>query len=539
VNRHWIVDTCFAVDGPEDASRDTFAPNVSVIGNGVSASIRFGHCELQPHERRLLIHGEPAVLGARAFDVLLALAKRAGELMGKNELMDIVWPDVVVEENNLQVQISTLRKLLGPDVIATIPGRGYRFTARIDEQVPKAIESTGTRPSIAVLPFANLSGEQGQEYFADGLAEDIIASLARSSWLFVIARNSSFTYRQSKLSFGAICRELGVRYLVAGSVRRAGDKLRVSAELVDGARGETAWADRFDRSLTDLFAVQDEISSTIAGTIEPVFLRREETRAVHHAPRDIQHWDLLMRARWNFWRSTPQNNNEARRLLEQALQVKPNDSASLALLSFTYMSDAWRGKSDDPVRLIREANRLALEAVRNDDQDSYAHFTLGTALSCINKLEPAMAEQRRALDLYPNFAAAAGELGRLLAFSGRFDEAMEQVRRAVQCSPSDPHLSLWLRSKAIACFIEGHMEEAVLHAIEAVSKRPDWFFNYYLLAACHAGAGDLPRAHEAMAEARRSMPVYNMLTLKVGHPFADLAQLDRFVAALRLVGWEG
>jgi len=494
---------------------------------------------LQPHERRLLVHGEPAVLGARAFDVLLALAHRAGELVGKNELMDTVWPDVVVEENNLQVQISTLRKLLGPEAIATIPGRGYRFTARIEEQAPPPVEPAGTRPSIAVLPFANLSGDNDQEYFADGLAEDIIASLARSSWLFVIARNSSFTYRQSKLSFGAICRELGVRYLVAGSVRRAGDKLRVSAELVDGARGETAWADRFDRSLDDLFAVQDEISATIAGTIEPVFLRREETRAVHHVPRDIQHWDLLMRARWNFWRSTAPNNTEARRLLEQALQIKPHDSSTLALLSFTYMSDAWRGRSDDPVRLIREANRLAMEAVRNDDQDSHAHFTLGTALSCINKLEPAMAEQRRALDLYPNFAAAAGELGRLLAFSGRYDEAMEQVRRAIQCSPSDPHLSLWLRSQALASFVSGRMDEAVKHAIEAVSKRPDWFFNYYLLAACRAAAGDLPRAREAMEDARRTMPVYNMLTLKVGHPFADVVHHERFVAALRSAGWDG
>jgi TolB-like protein len=505
----------------------------------VPASIRFGHCELQPHERRLLIHGEPVAIGARAFDVLLALAERAGQLVAKNELLDLVWPGVVVEENNLQVQISTLRKLLGPDAIATIPGRGYRFTARIDDATPALVADSGARPSIAVLPFANLSGDTDQEYFADGLAEDIIASLARSSWLFVIARNSSFTYRQSKLSFAAICRELGVRYLVAGSVRRAGDKLRVSAELVDGAKGETAWADRFDRGLHDLFAVQDEISSTIAGTIEPVFLRREESRAVNHEPRNLQHWDLLMRARWNFWRSTGPHNNEARRLLKHALQIKPGDSASLALLAFTCMADAWRGRTDDPEAMIREANQLALDAVRNDDQDSYAHFTLGTALSCVGKFELAMAEQQRALDLYPNFAAAAGELGRLYAFSGRYDDAVEQVRRATQCSPSDPHLSLWLRSEAIACFISGRHDQAVQHAAAAVSKRPDWFFNHHLLAACLAAAGDLRRAQEAMAEARRQMPNYSLLTLKVGHPFVDPVQLERFVGALRLAGWDG
>src|SRR6185295_18978531 len=144
-----------------------------------------------------------------------------------------------------------------------------------------------------------------------------------------------------------ICRELGVRYLVAGSVRRAGDKLRLSAELVDGASGETAWADRFDRSLDDLFAVQDEIAATIAATIEPVRLRREETRSLQREPRDLQHWDLLMRARWNFWRSTGQHNREARQLLERALQLEPRDSSSLALLAFTHMADAWRGRATD------------------------------------------------------------------------------------------------------------------------------------------------------------------------------------------------
>lgn len=514
----------------------------------MSASIRFGHCELQPHERRLLVHGEAATIGARAFDVLQCLAERAGQLVSKNELMDLVWPGLVVEENNLQVQISTLRKILGAEAIATIPGRGYRFTARIEQPAAVATAAAGAavvaaepsaRPSIAVLPFSNLSGDTEQEYFADGLAEDIIASLARSSWLFVIARNSSFTYRQSKLSFQDICKELGVRYLVAGSVRKAGDKLRVSAELVDGAKGETAWADRFDRRLDDLFAVQDEISATIAGTIEPVFLRREETRAVSHETRDLRHWDLLMRARWHFWRSTAEHNNEAKRLLEQALAIKPGDSASLALLSFTCMADAWRGRSDDPEGMIRRANRLALDAVRNDDQDSYAHFTLGTAVSCLGKLDHAMEEQRRALDLYPNFAAAAGELGRLLAFSGRYDEAMEQINRAIHCSPSDPHLSLWLRSKAIACFVTERYAEAAKHAGESVSKRPDWFFNHYLLAACHTAAGDKRRAEQAMTEAKRQMPVYSMLTLKVGHPFADPVHLDRFVHALRQVGWTG
>jgi TolB-like protein/Flp pilus assembly protein TadD len=516
--------------------------------------LRFGRFELLPLERQLLVDGNAAAVGARAFDLLLALTQRGGELVTKDQLIDQVWPDTVVEENNLQAQISALRKLLGPELIATIPGRGYRFTAPIT-----AVDATPTvtvapaatavptpptaddseRPSIAVLPFANLGGEPDQEYFADGLAEDIVASLARSRWLFVVARNSSFGYRRSGLPFRDIARELGVRYLVAGSVRRAGDLLRVSAELVDAATDETVWTRRFDRPVADLFAVQDEISSTIASTIEPVFLRREETRAIAQPRRDLAHWQLLMQARWHFWRLTHAHVVEARRLLEQSLVVKPGDSASLALLAFTHLADAWGGQTEESLQAIDLAISLALEAVRNDDQDSHAHLVLGTALSCVGRFDEAIAELRRALDLYPHFAAAAGELGRLLAFAGRSDEALAMAASAIQSSPNDPNLSVWLRSQAIACFTAGRPAEAVVHAADATARRPDWFFNHYLLAACHVANSDLARARTAMAEAQRQMPNYSLSALMFGHPFVDPSHLLNFIAALRRAGWNG
>lgn len=417
------------------------------------------------------------------------------------------------------------------------PVRVWRVAARGDRTM--AAEVSATKPSIAVLPFANLSGDREQEYFADGLAEDIIASLAHSSWLFVIARSSSFVYRDGNRPLSTIFRELGVRYLVSGSVRHAGAQLRVSAELTDGRNCESVWAAHYDRPVSDLFALQEEISATIVGTIEPMFLRREEHRAAYSGPRDLQHWDLLMRARWHYWRSSRNHNIDTQRILQQAIALQPNDVAGLSLLAFSYLTDIWSGWADDPKALIAESYRLAMKAVALNDMDSFAHFTLGVAMACIGDMERAIAEQRRALELYPHFAAAAAELGRLLAFSGETAIATSLVYRAIAASPTDPRKSLWLFTLGIAAFVDGRDQEAAKYAADAVAQRPDWFFNHYLLAACRAACGELDRAREALAEAKRLMPRFSAKTLKVGHPFVHAAHRDRYIASLRRAGWDG
>jgi len=420
---------------------------------------------------------------------------------------------------------------------AAVAGRSGGDAAWAGEEV--ATTMTGDKPAIAVLPFTSLNDDKDQEYFADGVAEDIVTRLTRSPWLFVVASNSSFQYRGANLDSKLVCGELGVRYLVQGSVRRRGAKLRVAAQLIDGVTGESLWAERYDRALDDIFDVQDEIATTVVATIEPVFLRREEERSVRAGPRDLQHWDLIMRARWHFWRTSRQHNRDAQQLLEQALALRPDHATTLALLAFSYFVEVWSGWAKSPKDTIAEAHRLAMKAVKIDDGDSYAHFTLGTAISCLGRLDLAIAEQRRALDLHPTFAAAAGELGRYLAFSGQCDEALVQARRALAASPRDPHASLWLRTMALACFVAGRRPEAVQHAADAVAKRPDWFFNHYLLAACHAEAGDIVQARVALAEGQRQIPDYSLPTLKIGHPFVDQRHLDRFVGALRTAGWPG
>jgi TolB-like protein/Tfp pilus assembly protein PilF len=530
----------------------------------VLQDLAFSHFVLRPHARQLVRSGKAVPLGARAFDVLNMLAQRAGDLVTKAELLAQIWPGLVVEENNLQVHISTLRKLVGADHIVTIPGRGYRFTAPVSlgdpqlapvgaakqaqrsaQQVTSLVNTaalaTSASRSIAVLPFANLGGDTAQEYFSDGLAEDIISKLSRSPWLYVIARNSSFALRGPDHSLAQVCSALGVRYVVSGSVRRrtsaSGNTLRICAELVDGQHNATVWSQRYDRPEGDLFEVQNAISTSIVSAIEPVYLRREEHRTQTLAAPDMRCWEWLMRARWHFWRSSREHVAHAQRCLANALEISPDDPACLCLQAFTHMTRVWAGWSDKPKHEITEATRLALRAVRQHDTDANAHFTLGTALSFTGDFAQAIAELKHALTLYPEFAAAAGELGRLLVFTGRTQEAVEYVLQAIDASPQDQHLSLWIRTRALACYTEGNYPDAARYALDATAKRPDWFFNYYLCAACHSASGDLASARRNLQQAAAFGP-YTLQALRLGHPFTDRKMLEQFVGHLRAAGWE-
>lgn len=356
--------------------------------------------------------------------------------------------------------------------------------------------------------------------------------------MLVVSRNSSFAYRKSTESSLAIGRGLGARYLVLGTVRKAGQMIRMTAELVDTSTSETLWSDRFDRPLADMFGIQAEISAHIVSAIEPVYLHSEEKVAAEVPNQSLEHWDLLMQARWHFWRTTPDHVLKAQAQLARALEIKPNDSPSLSLLAFTHLAKLWGAWAEDPRAAVAEANRLALVAVRNDERDAFAHFTLGTALSCAGQMQAAIAELECALKLYPQASAAAGELGRLLVFSGRTEEAEELILQAIDASPHDPHLSLWIRSRAIACFIEGRHDDAVRYAREATAKRADWYFNHLLMAACLSAAGEAVAAAESLAKAMSGRG-YNLESLLFGHPFVKTEHREKFLSALRSAGWSG
>lgn len=410
---------------------------------------------------------------------------------------------------------------------------------RIDSDGDEAW-STDAR-GIAVLPFEVPPGkdlaQEEDAYMALGMAVDIADGLSRSHWLKVISPRSSMNYSDVNYQNNKIAKELGIRYLLRGRMRIAGNRVRVSASLIDCSTEHTVWSENFDRQEDTIFDIHDEITQLIVAKIEPEFLRHESELAADNRPRNVNAWDLLMRARWHFWRGTPKHVATALACAEKALQLEPDNSQTMALLSFCHMTQVWVGVSKDPKFQSSEALRFAKQAVNLDSTNANAHFTLGTALSLTGEIRPAIAAERRALELNPNFVGALGELARLQAFDGKAEASRRAGLKAIELSPSDPHISLFVRSLAIAAFIERDFETATELAIEAAAKRPDWFFHHAMIASFEALAGNIAEAQFAMAECRRQVPHYPLSVLKTGHPFTNPKDMEKFLEGMHLAGW--
>jgi adenylate cyclase len=300
--------------------------------------IRFGRFRLDLRRGRLLHDGEPVVLGGRALDVLRVLASAEGAVVSKDELMTRLWPGRTVAENNLHVHISALRKALdehgeGDTYIITVPGRGYRLAhpsgsrrAGLSEPSPARPLPLTDKPSIAVLPFANLSADPEQEYFSDGVADDIITALSRYPSLLVIARNSSFSYKNLAVDMKRVGGELGVRYVLEGSVRKADRRIRVTAQLVETDAGAHLWADRYDANITDVFTVQDEITRAVTTAIAPAIADAERQRALRRPPGAHDAWNAFQRGLWHMSKATREDNRLAQQCFAKAIALDANFS---------------------------------------------------------------------------------------------------------------------------------------------------------------------------------------------------------------------
>ena len=333
-------------------------------------------------------------------------------------------------------------------LIRTVARKGVRFVGAVEEADRKEAsagpDASGAapsalplpdRPAIAVLPFTNLSGEPEQEYFSDGISEDIITALSKLRWFFVIARNSSFIYKGKAVHMKQVAEELGVRYVVEGSVRKEGGRVRITAQLNDVATGAHLWAERYDREIADVFAVQDEITENIVAAIEPKLYAAESFRAQRKPPDSMDAWDLVMRALSHYWRVTRQDSVVAQALLEKAIAIDPNYGQALGLLATSYMFTAHMGWLD-LTAAIPLAERAALEAIRADSEDPWAHNALGHVHLFARRFEDLLAEFETALRLNPNFALAQGYYGLSLSYSGRWREADEAARRAHAPQPA-------------------------------------------------------------------------------------------------------
>ena len=391
------------------------------------------------------------------------------------------------------------------------------------------------RPSIAVLPFANMSGDPDQEYFADGISEDLITELSRIRWLFVIARNSTFVYKNRAVDVKQVSRELGVRYVLEGSVRRAGKRLRISAQLVDAMTGGHHWAERYDRELGDIFAVQDEITRSVAAAIEPRLLAAEGVRALSRSSDDLGAWELVARAQTHFWRLTRPDYETAIGALNRAVEAYPDYAPARSLLGFCLVFAAHMGWIDRDQGLV-PGREHAVRAIALDDRDPWGHIALGYLALMEMRTEESVAAFRRAVKLNPSSAAAHSCLSHGLAFAGQDREAIEHGEDAIRLSPLDPEMARFLGGIAVAHYAAGRFAEAAQCTTEALRLRPGFQGAQRLRCASLAQAGLVEEARSFLANVRCQQPQLSIDWIRASVPYQTPQLMERFLEGMRKAG---
>jgi adenylate cyclase len=328
------------------------------------------------------------------------------------------------------------------------------------------------KPSIAVLPFQNMSGDLEQEYFTDGITEDIITALSKWRWFLVIARNSTFTYKGRVITSRQVGRELGVRYVLEGSVRRGANRVRITAQLVEAETSNHLWAEHFDRELSDIFAVQDEITERVVAAIEPELMRVEGERARRKRPGNMHAFDCFQRGFWHFNRFTEEDNSEARRLFRQAITLDPELAEAHTGLARSLVAPVMFGWSKDPTADLTEGLQAAQRALARDDKDPYLHYLISGASLVMGEHDKALDAAERAVTLNPNFALGFFRLGQVRVFSGFAEEALEPLFKGLRLNPYDPQRVGWLAMVAHVLYQLKRYEEAARYALQAVQADP-------------------------------------------------------------------
>ncbi|CAN7593489.1 winged helix-turn-helix domain-containing protein [Mesorhizobium amorphae] len=493
--------------------------------------IAFGPFVLDPDIGTLLKEQIPIAVGHRGLTLLAALTARPGEILTKAELMDAAWPGTAVEEGNLTVQIATLRKALGPadnggEWIATVPRVGYRFTGTVEPVASasrRPIPPSG-KPSIAVLPFANLSGDQDQQYLSDGITEDIITELARFRSLLVIARNSSFQFRHPALDIAEVHRELGVRYLVEGSIRKLGDRIRITTQLIDAATGTHLWAQRYDRALDDIFALQDEVAALIASMVEGQAEADSASRTRRKPPADWDAYDYYLQGRAHFHRY---ENDKAEPLFVRCVELDSTFAQGHAFLAQALVSRFWY---DNDPRTLQKAWDSARTALALDRSDGVCHQSMGLVLTHMRQHSDAGVHFERARSLNPLDVNIEGDYASWLNYGGRAETALNVLETALLRDPLPP--TWFWEVKGSSLFLLGRYSEAV----GSYQKAGDQFFIHAFLAAAYAHLGETQKAR---AEVEEALTRKHDLTVRLisGLPFADQIALELFTSGFRKAGF--
>ena len=416
------------------------------------------------------------------------------------------------------------------------PVRVYKV--RLGGETPTAVPalSLPDKPSIAVLPFTNMSGDPEQEYFADGVTEDLITALSRIRWFFVIARNSCFAYKGQSTDIRDVARKLGVAYVLEGSVRKAGNRVRVTAQLIDGGSGNHVWAQRYDRDLEDIFSVQDEITETLAGAIEPELGKAERERARTRRPDDLRAWDLCQRGLWHTYKRTRQDLADAQHMFRQAIEIDPGLARAYAAAEEAFFFQFVGGYVDTGEAAKADALRFAEKAVQLDGEDAFNRYALGRALTLVRRHDSAVFELRKAIELNPSFAQAHSALAMALATGGHPEEALPHIELAMRLSPQDPYFGQFLVRRAEACLFSGRVVEAVEAAERSLREPNIQWSRWAILAAAQAHLGRLEEARRSIEALRILRPEIDLAFTRDYWPIADAKALEYLLDGLRKAG---
>jgi adenylate cyclase len=393
------------------------------------------------------------------------------------------------------------------------------------------------KPSIAVLPFVNMSGEPQQEYFSDGLTEDLTSGLSKLSGLFVISRNSAFTYKGKAVKVQEVSRELGVRYVLEGSVRKAESRVRITAQLIDATRDHHLWTERYDRPLTDIFALQDEITQQIVAALAVKLTEEEHVRVVRKGTQNLEAYDYLLRGGAYFFRYTKEANAQARQMFERALELDPKYAEAYTWLGLTYWIDWIWQWSQDPPQSLQRAFALAQRAIALDDSLPWAHLALGFGYLGKKQHEQAITEGERAIALDPNGANGYAGLGFILNWTGRPEEAIVMTEKALRLNPQDPHDPFncpYILGHAYR--LTGRYEEAIIALKGVLTRDPDFLPAHTHLAAAYSELGREAEARAEAAEILRLSPNFSLEAWRRILPYKDPAEVERYLAGLRKAG---
>jgi TolB-like protein/class 3 adenylate cyclase len=512
---------------------------------GQDSSIRFEEFSLDGHRRELRRGGDIVPVEPKVFDLLMYLIQHRERVVSRDELLDAVWNGRIVSDSALATCINAARMAIGDSgeaqsLIKTLPRRGFRFIGAVrgqkasateahDGPTPAGIFELPAKPSIAVLPFQNLSSDPEQEYFADGIVEDIISGLSRIRWLFVIARNSSFVYKGRAVDAKQVGRELGVRYLLEGSVRRAGDRIRISAQVIEAQSGLHLWAERYDRLYDDIFALQDEITMSVTGAIEPSLRKVEIERVKRKRPENLDAYDLVLRALPYTYSHRVEDGDIAAPLLQKALELEPNYAAAHAYLGWCYHF-RFRPRSDEKARLA--AIHHAHAAIGAGGDDATALGIAGFVISLDERdLATGLNLFDRALAISNSNVFALCCSGLVLSFAGRFELAIERAHRAIRLSPYDPLNYLSYNALVVSYVCMGRYNEACDAARNSVRLNPRFSVCHVFLVAALMG---LERIEEAKTEVRRVLELEPTFTISA---FRKIIDLDGSVVAVLTAAW--